>query len=364
MARKRFISKLIGTALGSGNSHRATQSKPFRTEEDIPLEQLLKLHKALPQVYEVLNEVKHAGAGRYELKRNVCTLLNDAWWLCKKWQHESHPEVGFSHFYQYELKQAYYRGYEQTLLLSMTLALLSLTKEGNVHTQVLENDILSAVKGDMVYYPRFKQLYAPDVDINAQQLIIKELQQAITERDTRIKQLQSDLADARNRADQEERALSTQTLLRYLDVMPKGEKVVFLRAISYMEAVVKGEDAAALKVLREAIEADIKAKVSFENEQSSPQLPNSLSNPEAMRIWQQLQDLGFIDENYQRLPTTTRTQTALIAELFAEHCGISSKWATFERLWNINNLAQEKQNIINTGMEPPRAVEIYAIFNS
>lgn len=362
MARKPYISKIISAALGGGQSRRSVHTKPFRTEEDIPIDQLLNLHQALPQVYEVLSEVKHAGAGRYELKCNVCTLMNDAWWLCQKWKRDSHPEVDFSHFCHYDLKQAYHRGYEQTLLLSLVLALLQLTSEGNGHTQLLENDILSVVKGDFVYYPRFKQLYAPDIDTSAQQLLINELQQALAECELRIEQLQRNLADARNRADQEERALSTQTLLRYLDVMPQGEKVVLLRALSYMEAVAKGEDAAALKVLREAIEADVKAQMSLDNTQSSSQLPSALSTPEAMCIWQRLQELGFVDENYQRLPSTTRSQTALIAELFAEHCGITSKWATFERLWNINNLAQEKQNILNTGMEPQRAAEIYEVF--
>lgn len=362
MARKSYLSSLFGAALGGGYGRRREYNDNYNSDSALLLPNLLQQHEALPKVYSVLNEVKHRGPGRYELKQDVATLMTHVWQLCQKWQQEAQPEASFSSFYRYEIRRTYYRQYEQTLFLSMALALLKLTGDGSGRTQLLENDILSIVSSDMAYYPRFRQLYEQQPNANPQQLLINELQQALAERDQRIEQLQRDLADARNRADQEEEALSTQTLLRYLDVMPKGEKVVLLRALSYMEAVAKGEDAAAMKVLREAIEADVKAQISANNDQAAPQLPAALATPEAMRIWQRLQELGFTDSQYQRLPTTTRSQSCLIAELFAEHCGITSKWATFERLWNINNLAQEKQNMLNTGMEPQRATEIYSVF--
>ena len=50
------------------------------------------------------------------------------------------------------------------------------------------------------------------------------------------------------------------------------------------------------------------------------------------------------------------------AEAFAKNLGIKSKWKTFESLWNVSNLAQEKWDMQETGVMPTRYKEIDVIF--
>ena len=48
---------------------------------------------------------------------------------------------------------------------------------------------------------------------------------------------------------------------------------------------------------------------------------------------------------------------------FAERLGIKSKWKTFEQLWGISNLAQEKWDMQETGTTPTRSKDIDKIFD-
>ena len=91
-------------------------------------------------------------------------------------------------------------------------------------------------------------------------------------------------------------------------------------------------------------------------------LSGVLASEEAMRYWKRLQQKGFVDERCQLKPETTRKQAMYIAEVFAERLGIGSKWKTFERLWGISNLAQEKWDFQQTGTLPSRSKEIGRIF--
>jgi len=91
-------------------------------------------------------------------------------------------------------------------------------------------------------------------------------------------------------------------------------------------------------------------------------LSGVLASEEAMRYWKRLQQKGFVDERCQLKPETTRKQAMYIAEVFAERLGIGSKWKTFERLWGIGNLAQEKWDFQQTGTLPSRSKEIDRIF--
>jgi len=91
-------------------------------------------------------------------------------------------------------------------------------------------------------------------------------------------------------------------------------------------------------------------------------LSGVLASEEAMRYWKRLQQKGFVDKRYQLKPETTRKQAMYIAEVFAERLGIGSKWKTFERLWGISNLAQEKWDFQQTGTLPSRSKEIDRIF--
>ena len=87
-----------------------------------------------------------------------------------------------------------------------------------------------------------------------------------------------------------------------------------------------------------------------------------LETDEAKKYWRQLEKAGFVDANYNLMKETTRKQAMYIAELFAEKLGIKSKWKTFEQLWNISNLAQEKWDMLETGTTPSRSKEIVKIF--
>ena len=96
-----------------------------------------------------------------------------------------------------------------------------------------------------------------------------------------------------------------------------------------------------------------------ENEEK---LSGVLASEEAMRYWKLLQEADFVDERCQLKQNTTRKQAMYIAEVFAERLGIGSKWKTFERLWGISNLAQEKWDFQQTGTLPSRSKEIDRIF--
>lgn len=87
-----------------------------------------------------------------------------------------------------------------------------------------------------------------------------------------------------------------------------------------------------------------------------------LDADEARKYWLRLEKAGFVDARHALMPETTRKQAMYIAELFAEKIGIKSKWKTFEQLWGISNLAQEKWEMQETGSSPSRSKEIDQIF--
>lgn len=87
-----------------------------------------------------------------------------------------------------------------------------------------------------------------------------------------------------------------------------------------------------------------------------------LATKQAMVYWNRLVEEKFVDKRFMLLETTTRQQAMYIAELFAEKMGIKTKWKTFEDLWGINNLAQEKQKSLDLGKLPARADVIDKIF--
>ena len=62
------------------------------------------------------------------------------------------------------------------------------------------------------------------------------------------------------------------------------------------------------------------------------ELPEVLSTPEAMMLWEKAQRAGYVDGRYQ--PLISRTQSALLADAMAERLGIKEKWKVFETLWN------------------------------
>ena len=92
-------------------------------------------------------------------------------------------------------------------------------------------------------------------------------------------------------------------------------------------------------------------------------LPDVLATGLAMKYWSRLQQAGFIDEHYQLSPATTRKQAMYIADVFSDKLQMRSKWKPFQELWHINNLAQEKWEMQETGKSPSRSEEIDAVFS-
>ncbi len=97
-------------------------------------------------------------------------------------------------------------------------------------------------------------------------------------------------------------------------------------------------------------------------EEESCPLPEVLATERAMKYWRRLQASGLLDDHYQLQPDTTRKQAMYIADVFSERLQMRSKWKAFQDLWHINNLAQEKWEMQETGKMPARSDEIDAIF--
>ena len=91
-------------------------------------------------------------------------------------------------------------------------------------------------------------------------------------------------------------------------------------------------------------------------------LPDVLATGMAMKYWQRLQKAGFVNEHYQLSATTTRKQAMYIADVFSDKLQMRSKWKPFQELWHINNLAQEKWEMQDTGKSPARSEDIEKIF--
>jgi hypothetical protein len=89
---------------------------------------------------------------------------------------------------------------------------------------------------------------------------------------------------------------------------------------------------------------------------------HELKSDKAMKYWHRLMELGFVDENCQLMPGTSRQQAMYIVEPFAEKLGLKRQWKPFEDFWGINNLAQEKWKFLQTAVLPPRFKEIGAVF--
>jgi hypothetical protein len=105
-----------------------------------------------------------------------------------------------------------------------------------------------------------------------------------------------------------------------------------------------------------------KLQAAQQESEDSSLLPDVLATGMAMKYWERLQQAGFVDEHYQLSPTTTRKQAMYIADVFSDKLQMRSKWKPFQELWHINNLAQEKWDMQETGKSPARSEDIDKIF--
>ena len=67
-------------------------------------------------------------------------------------------------------------------------------------------------------------------------------------------------------------------------------------------------------------------------------------------LWQRLIDAGLVDD--VGLPTVSRPEAALMADMLAERLGISHKWKLFEKLWHRNNMRGD----YNTALEQRKSL--------
>lgn len=86
-----------------------------------------------------------------------------------------------------------------------------------------------------------------------------------------------------------------------------------------------------------------KVRLADEPQQEAPQqVPELLAG---CVWWQRLREAGLVDE--AGLPTVSRTEAALMADMLAERVGIEHKWKFFESLWQRNNMRNDYNNALN-----------------
>ena len=117
-----------------------------------------------------------------------------------------------------------------------------------------------------------------------------------------------------------------------------------------------------LDIMLELINQDLEGLEPETKEDLKVLLPELLATQRALIYWELLKMHKFVDSNYMLLPSTTRQQAMYIAEIFAEKLKLPSKWKLFENYWGIKNLAQEKNQFLETGKSPTRADVIDEIF--
>ena len=76
-------------------------------------------------------------------------------------------------------------------------------------------------------------------------------------------------------------------------------------------------------------------------------LPASLATEEAMEMWAKLRKRDLIDEDYQ--PTMSQKRAAILASVMSDILQLSPRWAAFEQLWGIKDLANKLSQAQNCG---------------
>ena len=68
-------------------------------------------------------------------------------------------------------------------------------------------------------------------------------------------------------------------------------------------------------------------------------------------LWHKVQQAGLVDAD--GLPTVSRPEAALLADMLAERLGIANKWKLFEKLWHRNNMRSD----YNTALDQRKSLE-------
>jgi len=77
-------------------------------------------------------------------------------------------------------------------------------------------------------------------------------------------------------------------------------------------------------------------------------IPEVLAGSE---LWHKVQQAGLVDAD--GLPTMSRPEAALLADMLAERLGIANKWKFFEKLWHRNNMRSD----YNTALDQRKSLE-------
>lgn len=75
-----------------------------------------------------------------------------------------------------------------------------------------------------------------------------------------------------------------------------------------------------------------------DSEQENETARNILEQPAAMVLWEKLQNEGIVDEHLMPSILLSKTQLAIVVELFCASLQIKTTWKPFEELWGMKNL--------------------------
>jgi hypothetical protein len=87
-------------------------------------------------------------------------------------------------------------------------------------------------------------------------------------------------------------------------------------------------------------------------------LPPELSTEKAMKLWQLLQEAGYIDDSYQPVGLS-RAEAAVLADVMVflmsteneRLMGVKGKWRPFEILWHRRNMRADHYRALQEGKE-------------
>lgn len=82
---------------------------------------------------------------------------------------------------------------------------------------------------------------------------------------------------------------------------------------------------------------DERTVCTLEGSQVVQREPAALFTPEAMELWQRLQEAGLVDEDYQ--PLMSMRKASIIASLMGSRLGLVPLWRPFEELWGAKGLS-------------------------
>ena len=88
-----------------------------------------------------------------------------------------------------------------------------------------------------------------------------------------------------------------------------------------------------------------KPDVPTKDRSASTELPEPLATPEAMALWRNAQQAGYVNEHFQ--PLLSRTQAAMLAYEMTKLLGIRHKWRIFEAFWNRKNMRGDYNDALN-----------------